>query len=431
MPETLADLAACAAPLEARLRIVRELARTVAALHARGRVHGALSPAAVLVAGGTVVLAPVPAGAPALARAGFDSPEVVRGARATRRSEAFAVGALAQLALTGRGPFDATDPLEVTRRVLFEEPRPARLDVPALSLEVEGVLASLLEKHPRRRARATDLAHALAESMPVPISSTGADLARPSTSPPLRGGYAQDERSRARGPHSSPTAIPTATPTAAPTLAPFTLSVAPPQAARSRRALARARHLARSAATRTAGWIAALIRRLPSSPLHRAGIAAVPLLVVALLLGPGSDAALAREVEAALERGDFATARQRLDAAARVGAGRPLVEKLRGDVACARGAPSECVRRYRTALAARPALRDDVALRRNARALLGRDRDCGTRRAAAQLLGELRDPGALPALEAARRSGGLLAFFCTGDSIDRAIAATRTAGPGR
>jgi hypothetical protein len=151
----------------------------------------------------------------------------------------------------------------------------------------------------------------------------------------------------------------------------------------------------------------------------------VPLLAIAVGFGVGQGPTLAREVAAALERGDLPAARRSLDQAARERPGDPLVEKLRGDLACARGAPAECVRRYRIAIAARPDLRGDPALRGNARALLGPGQSCGTRRAAAQLLGELRDREALPALEAARRSGGIFAALCTGDTIERAIAATR------
>lgn len=181
------------------------------------------------------------------------------------------------------------------------------------------------------------------------------------------------------------------------------------------------------AAGRARAVLAALARRVPPSPLHRAALAAVPLLALTFALLPRSDAALAGEVERDLARGDLAGARAALDAAPRA-ADRALVEKLRGDVACARGAPEECLRRYRTALAARPALRADGALRRNVRALLSRDQSCWTQRSAALLAGQLRDPEALPALRAARRSAGIFAFLCTGDAFDRAIAATRADG---
>src|SRR5512138_2941651 len=154
MPRTLADLALSDAPLDARLAAVRSLAAAVRDLHARGRIHGALGPAAVAVLeGGAVVLAPPDPGAPAppLERAGFVAPEVARGGRPSSRSDAFSLGALAYLALTGRGPFDAGDALETMRRTLYEEPAPARLREPSVPAAVEAEIAALLAKRARRR----------------------------------------------------------------------------------------------------------------------------------------------------------------------------------------------------------------------------------------------------------------------------------------
>jgi predicted Zn-dependent protease len=163
----------------------------------------------------------------------------------------------------------------------------------------------------------------------------------------------------------------------------------------------------------------------------------VPLAAAALLgvaaayaLLPESEASLSSEIHRLVRSGDLVSARTRLDGVARRRPGDPFVEKLRGDVACARGSRSECLRRYRAALAARPGLREDETLRENTRALLGRRSSCGDRRAAAELLAELRDPGALPALEEARRGAGFFGFFCTGDAIDRAIQTTRAAARG-
>ncbi|HEY6101158.1 MAG TPA: serine/threonine protein kinase, partial [Anaeromyxobacter sp.] len=133
MERTLAAFAASDAPLVDRVRIARELARSVAALHARGRVHGALSPERALVVGdGAVVLAPAPAAEPPLGRAGFDAPEVARGGRPSRRSDAFSLGALAWLALAGRPPFEAAEPLERIRRALYAEAAPVRLRAPGV-----------------------------------------------------------------------------------------------------------------------------------------------------------------------------------------------------------------------------------------------------------------------------------------------------------
>jgi eukaryotic-like serine/threonine-protein kinase len=167
-------------------------------------------------------------------------------------------------------------------------------------------------------------------------------------------------------------------------------------------------------------------RRLSTRPMRLAALAAlIPTLALAVLVVPRSDAALSAEVAARVSRGDLAGARALIDRAERRRPGDPVVEKLRGDVACARGAAGDCLRHYRVSLAARPALRDDAVLRANARRLLASAPSCSGRRAAAELLGELRDPASLPVLEQARRSAGPFAFFCTGDAIDRAIVATR------
>ncbi len=440
MDGTLDTFATSNAPLAERTRIARELARAVADLHRRGRVHGALAPCSVVIASGEVVLTSARAGnAP-----GFDAPEVARGRRATRRSDAFSLGALAQLALTGRAPFEAEAPLESIRRVLFVEAAPPRLTEPRLSHEVENAIVRLLEKRPRRRANPLDLVRAIeaATAPPREVASAPATC-RATTTPPSSGTLTPTATPTATA-TSTATAIPTATPTSTPTststsTSPATATATPtptatatstptPTPATARIAIAaRTPTLGAVASIRTAG-----VRLLPNPRLLRVMVAAVPALVAglgaSLAVGMGGDGALAREVSESIAHGDYATARRRLDEAARGRRDDPVVEKLRGDLACARRTPQECIRRYRIALAARPELRDDPTLRRNARALLRRDQACGTRRAAAQLLGEMRDRDALPALEEARRGGGLFAFLCTGDAIDRAIAAVRT-GP--
>jgi hypothetical protein len=377
MERTLAAFAASHASLDERLRVVRALAAEVQDLHRRGRAHGALSPASVRLAGMHAVIG----AAPRAAAPGFDAPEVARGGPPPRRSDAFALGALARLALTGAPPFGDVEPLEAIRRVLFEAPEPARLAEPRLSREIDAAIASLLEKRPRRRGTAGDLLRAV----------TGGATATP-----------------------TPTA--TATPTATPT----------PTATATATATSTSTATSTPTPTPTIG-LATPARLLPSGAFARIAIVAAVTVALTLGVGLGGDAALAREVGAAIARGDHAAARRQLEEVARERGRDPLVEKLRGDLACASGGGDECVRRYRVALAARPEYREDPVLRRNARALLRRELGCGTRRSAAQLLGELRDRGALPALEEARRGGGVLAFLCTGDAIDRAIAATRAA----
>ncbi|HEX9051119.1 MAG TPA: serine/threonine protein kinase, partial [Anaeromyxobacter sp.] len=330
----------------------------------------------------------------------------------------FSVGALAWLALAGRPPFDADEPLEVVRRVLHAEAGSVRLHAPGVPLEVEGAIGALLEKRPRRRARPAELVGAIDAALAAAGSKGLGEEARPPTSTPRHSALSPAEPGGEGRGEAAP--IPTAPPSPprTPILAPLLRRHAPTFVR-----LARATASAARALPSAAGRAVRAATALP--PLPRTALAVLPIFAVSLAMLPRTDAALAREVSGLLERGDPARARAVLEEAARRRPADPVVEKLRGDVACARGAPGECLRRYRVAIAAREELSADPALRANARRLLGRAQSCGTRRAAAQLLGELRDPQALPALEEARRSGGIFSFFCTGDAFDRAIAATR------
>jgi hypothetical protein len=442
MDGTLAEFAASEAPLPERLRVARELAAAASALAARGRAHGALVPGAVVVlADATVALRAASAAAP-LDRAGFDAPEVARGGRPSPRADAFSVGALAWLALAGRPPFGADDPLEAVRRALHEEAEPVRLHAPGVPVEVEAAIAALLEKRPRHRARPEQLVSAIDAVIARDRARRAPRLAPLSRA--LPGGEGRIAVPSQRPPEAA-RAVAAALPIPLPSQpAPPPRPRAPVVAPLVRRHLPTLLRVARRCASALAALLVLLARAcgasvralLPAAaravrataalpPLPRTALAILPLFALSFAMLPRTDAALARDVAGLLERGDTARARAVVDEAARRRPADPVVEKLRGDVACARGAPGECLRRYRVAIAAREDLKADPALRRNARRLLDRGQSCGTRRAAAQLLGELRDPEALPALEDARRSGGLFSLFCTGDAFDRAIAATR------
>jgi hypothetical protein len=217
--------------------------------------------------------------------------------------------------------------------------------------------------------------------------------------------------------------------------------------------------------------------------------------VAAALLAAGGLAALARGT-GALERAvssrlaarDVDGARRLLRAAERGGATGPALEKLRGDIACAARAFGECLRRYETALAARPSLGRDPRLRENALALAargderrslvavlarlpgvdddllamtrsprywprwnavraleargGRDRvdvarvyaldllhagSCETRRAAAEKLAALRDPRVVPELTQAFEAArsSWSEWRCTGPEVEAALRASR------
>jgi hypothetical protein len=462
LPEhvTVAEVRPAGEPLAALLErgrrerdaggLCRGLARAVAALHARGTPHGGLHPGAAIVLGdGRIVLtaAGAPIEPPALASDGagpWSAPEILRGGCASRPADVFALGAIAYRLLAGRRPFEGGDPLDAARRVLFEAPLPLALLRPDLSPDVCDAVDRALEKRPGRRPAAAELAEAFGRRSGV---REPAGPLQPGPLPPPPAGEAGGPFGSGRVPSS-----------------PARPSGMPPWAAarRSLRALREA------------------------SPLGRLALVALPL-GLALAAGLPRDPPFAREVGERLDAGDLAGARAALDRAGRADAGDPWIEKVRGDLACARGDAGECLRRYAAALDARPGFAADPRLRasvvrlidrgEDARSLvrvaarvegidgalvdatasehhdvrwaairvleargradridyasayardLGGDAGCGARRAAAARLAELRDPRVLPSLEAARRdNAGLGGWLCVGGEVDRALRATR------
>jgi hypothetical protein len=93
-----------------------------------------------------------------------------------------------------------------------------------------------------------------------------------------------------------------------------------------------------------------------------------------------------REVEARLATGDVAGARRSVGDAEHRGTRGPVLEKLRGDIACAAHAYGECLARYHRALVGRPLLGRDRRLHDNALALAARGEE---RRALVALLTRL------------------------------------------
>ncbi|MFT3915211.1 MAG: tetratricopeptide repeat protein [Anaeromyxobacteraceae bacterium] len=403
---TLAALVASPRPAAEALAIGAALARAVEELHRAGEVHGALHPgAAELGAEGVVVLAAAPAAgaplaperAPALP---FAAPEVLRGSRPGRPADVFSTAAVIHALLAGSPPFGAGEPLAIVHRILYGRPVRAGALPPGPDRAGQAALAAALSRRPRRRPTARVLAAALERA----LESGAPHAAAPHAAAP-----------HAAAPHA-------AAPHAAAPHAAVPHADAP--AGRPRRATA----LARAAAAR----VRAALPPLPPFPrpprLRAAGalgvIGAAALLFAAIgafVLGGGMG--LRSRVEALVARGELARARQLLEAAGPDDD--PVVEKLRGDLACAEGRPADCLRRYRAALGGRPELRADGFVRANTVRLLDGAQPCAVRRAAALLLVEVRDPAALPALERARRSAGLLAIFCEGDALDRALVATR------
>jgi hypothetical protein len=172
------------------LPILAQLARAIAAMHARGIVHRDLKPANILAAAGVVrvtdfglaslsareaiTLPPGPAldaaGAGSLTQTGavmgtplYMAPELVHGARdAGTSSDMFSAGAIAFELLAGRLPYGAPP---VLARLAGHEPAPAESlvrAVPALPHELASAIDRCLAYAPDVRPTASELVAALA-----------------------------------------------------------------------------------------------------------------------------------------------------------------------------------------------------------------------------------------------------------------------------
>jgi hypothetical protein len=517
------------------LALCRALAEALAALHARGAPHGAIHPGNVIVLGdGRVVLTDgVDRPRPLLAEGAvaWTAPEILRGGPASRPADVFAAGAIAYRILAGRVPLEAGDPVEAARRALFDVPLRLALLRPDLPAALCDAVDLALAKSPRRRPAARELARALGAGEPAVALPAVRDrsVAAASVGPPLPGRGIDPGRGRN---HEAAVALPAVrdrSAAAASVGPPLPGPLPPPAAGGEGRGIGLDREAAvalpaardRSVAAASVGpplpgplrpptggegrghlapgpgriedAVRSVARRawraaVDAPPLARIALVALPL-AVALAAGLPREPAFAREVGERIDAGDLAGARAAIDRAARSAGADPWLEKLRGDLACARGDAGECLRRYAAALEARPGLAGDPRLRAAVLRLvergvegrplvriaarldgmdealvdatraerhavrwsavrileargradridyasfyardLGGDAGCGARRAAAARLAELRDPSALPSLEAARReNGGLGGWLCVGGEVDRALQATRAA----
>lgn len=436
-------------PPAERLTAAAGMAAALAALHREGRVHGRLHAGSFAVQDGVFrlreVLAPAAAFPPAeadLAAFALAAPEVLRGGRPSRAADVFALSLAVADLLASRPPPESGTWEEVLHRAL----RRPRLDpAPELPPKLRRLLVRASSPRPWHRPTAAALAAGLAEASrarvgaPAAPERSGHDVPAPA---PLR-----PEQHRPKP--TQPTLLP------ARPVAPFALIVR-----RSRR-----RALAAAAAVALAGTGGAL------ALAHRSG-------------------ALELEVAARLDARDLAGARQLVAAAEPGRAGDPLLDKLRGDLACAARSSGECLRRYDAALSARPALGRDRRLRENALALAARGEErravvavlarlpdasaellamtgsprywprwnavralelrgegarvdrprvyaldllhagsCDTRRAAAEKLAALRDPRVVPELTHAYESAraSWTEWRCLGPEVEAAIRATRQA----
>ena len=174
-------------PVQTALDWAAQLARGLAAAHARGIVHRDVKPDNVFVAAdgqlklldfGIAKLAPSEAAAPhglmdatlrpdgaatapgsVLGTPGYMSPEQVRGETVDARTDLFALGAVLYEMLSGQRAFPGATFVESGYAILHEDPPPLP---PDLSPALVQVVQRCLEKEPGRRFQsASDLAFAL------------------------------------------------------------------------------------------------------------------------------------------------------------------------------------------------------------------------------------------------------------------------------
>jgi serine/threonine protein kinase len=88
---------------------------------------------------------------PALGTPDYISPEQVKGQRGDQRSDIYALGAMLYEMLTGQPPFTGPSPLVVLNERVLTDPTPARELNPAISPQLQEILARALERDPRHR----------------------------------------------------------------------------------------------------------------------------------------------------------------------------------------------------------------------------------------------------------------------------------------
>ena len=167
-----ADAAALVArgplPVAVAAMVAAEAAAGLAALHARGAVHGGVEPEMLIQTGdGTVKLMgaglaaaywppDLRSGAPA-AGARYLSPEEIQGRPAEPASDVYRLGLVLYLLLTGAHVFDGPDAATVAREHLDGVVQPPQFRNPEVPPALAQLVLRALEKDPARRGSAAQL----------------------------------------------------------------------------------------------------------------------------------------------------------------------------------------------------------------------------------------------------------------------------------
>ena len=199
-------------PHHRAIEYARQIARGLAATHARGIVHRDLKPENLLVTRdghvkildfGLARLTAATDREPTLSTVrletspgliigtiGYLAPEQLRGERADHRADVFAFGVILYEMLSGSRPFERPSPSEIMAAILKDEPADLKGTTGLLTLN--RIVNRCLEKDPEQRFQsARDLGFAL--DMVSPTSSESVGVPAPAMAP-LRHGDASRER---------------------------------------------------------------------------------------------------------------------------------------------------------------------------------------------------------------------------------------------
>ena len=163
--------------VERFLPIASSLAATLAQVHAQRIVHRDIKPSNVLIESGSDAVYLADFGISVLIeseRAHLYDPEVLEGTlpyispeqtgRTTRevdvRSDLYSLGATFYELLTGRRPFEASEPLQLIHAHLARRPTPAHEVLPSIPKLLSAIVSKLLEKAPEDRYQSARGLHA-------------------------------------------------------------------------------------------------------------------------------------------------------------------------------------------------------------------------------------------------------------------------------
>jgi serine/threonine protein kinase len=184
------------------VRIVRQICKALAAAHAKGIVHRDMKPENVFLTGDLasptskvidfgISKVKEAGGGPSLTKTGmimgtpsYMAPEQAKGEHVDHRVDIYAAGAILYELVTGKRPFDRSDPTATIMAVLLEEPERPRTLNPSLPEGLEMVIQRAMAKAADARYQTMDeLEHELS-SFAERSGPVGASMMPPSKSQP-------------------------------------------------------------------------------------------------------------------------------------------------------------------------------------------------------------------------------------------------------